>query len=155
MIESKDCWLKSQCKQRHCDDPNGCMILYKLDYLYNEAGIPISLRKNITLKTDADGTDLNEFKILKGIQDDINNFIHNGNQLLIHSKTCGCGKTSWAIRLLQTYFNTIWLKSELKCRALFINVPYFLLALKDNISTKNEYIEHIKENVMNVMVQEK
>lgn len=148
MITANDCWLKSQCKQRHCDDPNGCMILFKLDYLYNQANIPVNLRANLTLHTDADGTDLVEFKQLKAIQDNIIQFIDDGNQLLIHSKTCGCGKTSWSLRLLQTYFNKIWLKSELKCRALFINVPAFLLALKDNISSKNDYIEHIKQNVL-------
>lgn len=148
MIESKDCWLKDQCKQLHCDEPSGCMILFKLDYLYNEAGIPLNLRKNLKLRTDADGTDLEEFKKLKGIQDNIQSFIINGEQLLIHSKTCGCGKTSWSLRLLQTYFNSIWLKTDLSCKALFINVPYFLLALKDNISNKNSYIEHIKDNVL-------
>lgn len=148
MITTNDCWLKNQCKQRHCDDPNGCMILFKLDYLYNQANVPLNLRANLTLHTDADGTDLGEFKQLKAIQDNIIQFIDDGNQLLIHSKTCGCGKTSWSLRLLQTYFNKIWLKSELKCRALFINVPAFLLALKDNISSKNDYIEHIKQNVL-------
>ena len=148
MISVENCWLKTQCKQRHCDDPNGCMILYKLDYLYTEAGVPLNLRRNINLRTDADGTDYAEFITLKGIQDNIINFIESGKQLLIHSKTCGCGKTSWSLRLLQTYFNKIWLKSELKCRALFINVPYLLLALKDNISNKSDYIEHIKQNVL-------
>lgn len=148
MIESAECWLKDNCRKNHCDDPNGCMILYKLDYLYNQAGIPLNLRKRLNLRTDADGTDLEEFIKLKQIQDNILDFVNNGNQLLIHSKTCGCGKTSWSIRLLQTYFNKIWLKSELKCKALFINVPYFLLALKDNISNKNDYIQHIKENVL-------
>ena len=34
----------------------------------------------------------------------------------------------------------------MRCRALFINVPFFLQALKDNISIKSEYISHIKEN---------
>ena len=36
----------------------------------------------------------------------------------------------------------------MECKALFINVPKFLLSLKDNISNKNEYIEHIKNNVL-------
>ena len=147
MIENKDCWLKDQCKQLHCNDASGCLILYKLDYLYNQAGVPLNLRKNLILRTDADGTDLEEFKQLKAIQDDIKGFIANGQQLLIHSKTCGCGKTSWSLRLLQTYFNSIWLKTELKCKGLFINVPYLLLMLKENISNKNDYIEHIKENI--------
>lgn len=147
-MESKNCWLKNNCKQLHCDDPNGCLILYKLDYLYSQAGVPINLRANVTLRTDADGTDFEQFKLLKNIQDDILNFITSGQQLLIHSKTCGCGKTSWSLRLLQTYFNKIWFRTPLECKALFINVPYFLIALKDNISNKNDYIEHIKNNVL-------
>ena len=147
-MESKYCWLTNNCKKLHCDDPNGCMILFKLDYLYNQANVPLKLRHNVILKTDADGTDLEEFRQLKSIQDNILSFISNGEQLLIHSSGCGNGKTSWSLRLLQTYFNKIWLKSELECKALFINVPYFLLALKDNISNKNEYIQHIKENVL-------
>ena len=31
---------------------------------------------------------------------------------------------------------------------LFINVPRFLLSLKDNISEKSDYVQHIKENVL-------
>lgn len=147
MIDAKDCWLKDNCKQLHCNDKNGCLILYKLDYLYNEANIPIKLRQNVILKTDADGTDLVEFKQLKNIQDNIVEFVKNGGQVYIHSKQAGNGKSSWSLRLLQTYFNKIWLKTDLKCKALFINVPLFLLKLKDNISNKSEYIEHIKENI--------
>lgn len=143
-----NCWLFNNCKHLHCNDKNGCMILYKLNYLYDCANIPIHLRKNIALKIDADGTDYREFMFLKNIQDNIVDFVTSGSQLLIYSKQCGNGKTSWALRLVQTYFNKIWLKSELKCKALFINVPSFLLALKDNISEKNSYIEHIKANVL-------
>ena len=50
--------------------------------------------------------------------------------------------------MVETYFNKIWLKSELKCRVLFISVPRFLLELKSNISEKSEYVEHINNNVL-------
>jgi len=56
--------------------------------------------------------------------------------------------TSWALRLMQAYFNSIWIDTELKCRGLFIHVPRYLLALKDNISEKSDYVQHIKENVL-------
>ena len=55
--------------------------------------------------------------------------------------------TSWAVRLMQTYFNKIWHKSEMQCRALFINVPRFLLALKENITQKSEYLEKVINSV--------
>lgn len=147
-MDIKDCWLKDSCKQLHCNDSNGCKILFKLDYLYNEANVPIHLRKKKSLFVEENGTDLPKFKQLKEIQDNIVDWVKNGGNLLIHSTQCGNGKTSWSLKLLQAYFNRIWLKSPLKCRALFINVPYLLIALKDNISKKSDYISHIKENIL-------
>lgn len=102
-----DCWLKDQCKRLHCNDENGCMILYKLNYLYNEAGIPLKLRKNMTLLIDSDGTDRDEFIRLSQIQNDIVNYVTSGNNLYIYSTQTGNGKTSWALRLAQTYLNKI------------------------------------------------
>lgn len=147
MISSDQCWLKNNCKKLHCNNQEGCLILFKLDYLYNEANIPLNLRAYMPLRVDSDGTDLEQFKRLKAIQDNIVDFVNEGRQLYIYSSQAGNGKTSWSLRLLQSYFNKIWLKSALTCRGLFINVPYFLLALKDNISNKSEYIQHIKDNV--------
>ena len=75
MIDVKDCWLKENCKQLHCSDPNGCLILFKLDYLYNQANVPLHLRKKLNLRLDADGTDYEQFKTLKEIQDNIVDFV--------------------------------------------------------------------------------
>ena len=69
--------------------------------------------------------------------------------MYIHSNTCGNGKTAWSLRLIQSYLGSIWYKCDLNCKALFINVPRFLLALKDNITDKNDYIQHIKKYVLN------
>lgn len=148
-MNSKDCWIKNRCKQLHCDDEGGCLILFKLNYLFDSANIPLSLRQYVPLKVDLDGTDLEEFKKLKGIQDNIIDFVNKGKQLYIYSSQAGNGKTSWSVRLMQSYFNKIWLSTNLVCRGLFIDVPRFLLALKDNISNKSDYIQHIKENIEN------
>lgn len=121
---------------------------YKLNYLYDEALLSKVQRKRIDLITDEDGTDYEEFRQLKEIELDIVNFVENGDQLFIHSGGWGNGKTSWALRMIQAYFENIWEGSKLTCRALFINVPRFLLALKDNISEKNDYITHIKQHVL-------
>lgn len=146
MIENKECWLKEDCNQRDCD--SFCMRLFKLDFLYKEALISVNQRKHVALRIDADGTDGDAFKQLKNIETNIESFVASGNNLYIHSTVCGNGKSSWALRMVQTYFNKIWLKSSLRCRALFINVPRFLLALKDNISDKSDYVTHIKENFL-------
>lgn len=146
MTENKDCWLKDECNQKDCG--SFCMRLFKLDYLYKEALISASQRKHVALRIDADGTDEQAFSALKNIENNIESFISQGKNLYIHSTNTGNGKSSWALRFIQTYFNRVWLKSSLRCRALFINVPRFLLSLKENISERSDYVAHIKENIL-------
>jgi DNA replication protein DnaC len=154
LIFSKDCFLYDTCKKHkvgNCNpqDNQFCIKLFKLDYLYNESLLTPTQREYVALRIDADGTDREAFVYLKGIENDIENFVKNGGSLYLFSNTCGNGKTAWSIRLLQAYLNSIWHKCDLSCKVLFINVPRFLLSLKDNISSKNDYVEHIKANVMN------
>ena len=86
--------------------------------------------------------------MLKSIEININDFVKEGKNLYIHSMICGNGKTAWSVKLLQAYLNKIWPESSLTCRALFINVPRFLLTLKDSISNQSDYIDHIKRYVL-------
>ena len=139
------CWMHDICKKQ-C--PDFCIKLFKLDFLYNEALVSDFQRKHINLRIDEDGTDKQAFMELKKIENNILDFVQNGHNLYIHSQNTGNGKSSWTLRLIESYFNNIWPTSPLKCRALFINVPRFLLALKDNISQHNDYVEHIKQNVL-------
>lgn len=153
MILSNDCFLFDSCKKYksgNCvlEDTQFCIKLFKLDYLYNESLLTSSQREYVALRIDADGTDREEFIKLKEIENNIEQFVTDGSSLYIYSNTCGNGKTAWSIRMIQAYFNAIWHKCDLNCKALFINVPRFLLSLKDNISNKNEYIEHIKSRVL-------
>ena len=153
MILSNNCFLHDRCKKfnnKECnlEDEIFCIKLFKLDYLYNESLLTDQQRRYIALRIDADGTDRDEFLRLKDIESNIENFIENGESLYIYSSNCGNGKTAWSIRLIQSYFNNIWHKCDLNCKALFINVPRFLLALKDSISNENPYVEHIRKNVL-------
>jgi DNA replication protein DnaC len=107
-----------------------------------------SQKKHITLRVDEDGTDLEQFKQLASIEQNILTFVNEGRNLYLHSANCGNGKSSWSLRLAEAYFNKIWVRTEVKCRVLFISVPRFLLALKDAISSKNAYVDYIKDNVL-------
>jgi DNA replication protein DnaC len=119
-----------------------------MDSLYSAALMTESQKQHITLKVDADGTDLAQFQQLATIEQDISKFIEEGKNLYLHSSNCGNGKSSWSVRLVEAYFNKIWARTGSKCRVLFISVPRFLLALKDNITTKSAYVEYIKDNVL-------
>jgi DNA replication protein DnaC len=78
--------------------------------------------------------DLQVYKKLQAKSDNILNFIANGNNLYIYSENCGNGKTTWAIRLMYSYFDKIWHKSCFDCKALFVSVPKFLYNCKRSIS---------------------
>lgn len=140
------CYLYEQCNHRDCG--KFCLRKYKMDSLYTAALMSDSQKKHIALRVDEDETDLEQFKQLAAIEKDIVNFINEGKNLYLHSSRPGNGKSSWSIRLAQAYFNKIWARTEVKCRVLFISVPRFLLAIKDNISAKSSYVEYIKENVL-------
>ena len=141
------CYLREICNGKDCS-ADFCLRKYKMDSLYSAALMTESQKKHITLRVDEDGTDLEQFKQLANIEQNIVSFINDGRNLYIHSANCGNGKSSWSLRLAEAYFNKIWARTESKCRVLFISVPRFLLALKDDITTKNAYVAYIKENVL-------
>lgn len=141
------CFLYDRCNHKDCEK-DFCLRKYKMDSLYSAALMTESQKPHITLNVDQDGTDLEQFKQLAVIEQNIVSFIQEGKNLYLHSANCGNGKSSWSIRLAEAYFNKIWARSEAKCRVLFISVPRFLLALKDNITIKSSYVEYIKDNVL-------
>ena len=141
------CYMYDFCNHKDCD-ADFCQRKYKMDSLYSAALMSESQKQHITLRVDQDGTDLEQFKQLAAIEQDIVNFIKEGKNLYLHSAIPGNGKSSWSLRLAEAYFNKIWARTSGKCRVLFISVPRFLLAIKDNISAKSSYVEYIKENVL-------
>lgn len=148
MSYENDCYLKNNCKQAHCNAPEGCITKLRFDSLFDQANVGLIHRANQELRVDDDGGDLEAFKKLKQIQNNILDFVNSGKQLYIHSQQVGVGKTSWEFRLIQAYFKKIYMTAQLgTCRALFISVPKFLLGLKENITSKSDYIQHIKDNV--------
>lgn len=148
IISPQDCWMQSQCrKYPQCPQPM-CIKLFKIDQLSKQALLSTKQREHVALRIDADGTDKEEFEYLKSIENNIEKFVTEGNNLYLFSANPGTGKTSWVLRLLNQYINKIWAKSDLTCRALFINVPRYLLAIKDAISNQNDYVDHIKKNAL-------
>lgn len=141
----QNCWLSNNCNKVDCNK-NFCLKKFKLDELFAKGLLTDFHKKDIALRVDADGRDLEAFQYLKSIQKNIEKFVESGDNLYIHSPTCGNGKSSWAVKLLKAFLFSIWHKSDIKCRGLFIHVPRFLLAIKDNITQKSDYVQYIKEN---------
>ena len=125
----QSCWYKRICTEQ-CSE--NC-IRYKLMYsLFNQSNLPEALWGYKELVCHE--KDLQVYKKLQTKSDSILNFISNGNNLYIYSENCGNGKTTWAIRLMYSYFDKIWHKSCFDCKALFVSVPKFLYNCKRSIS---------------------
>lgn len=146
-----NCYLSDTCKLQNCtyiNKDDTCLRFFKIDFLLNKSLITDKHKQDIKLILDADGTDKEEFEKLSELQKNIKTFIQQGNNLYICSGIPGNGKTSWAIKLLKSYIYKIWPESKMECKALFINVPKFLLELKSNISKHSDYIDYINDNIL-------
>lgn len=123
------CWYNRICTEQ-CSE--NC-IRYKLMYsLFKQSNLPEALWNYKELVCHE--KDLQVYKKLQAKSDAILNFIEAGNNLYIYSENCGNGKTTWAIRLMYSYFDKIWHKSCFDCKALFVSVPKFLYNCKRSIS---------------------
>ena len=147
MIEN--CPYKNKCNGIDCVN-DFCMRKYRLDCLYDKSLLTDKQRQIGKLFIDQDGTDLHEFQQLAKLEQNIDKFVESGANLYIHSYNCGNGKTSWSIRLMTSYFDKIWYKSNFDCQALFISVPRYLLALKASISGKNVAFTIVHTRINNI-----
>ena len=143
----KDCWYKDICDKSKCGQ-TFCVRHYKMDSLTHMATMESKQKYPIQLKLDSDGVDREPYTQLKSIQKDITNFVNQGKNLLIYSERTGNGKTEWSKKLLLSWFDSIWPYTELECRGLFISMPRFINAMKENIGNSNEYFQYINENII-------
>ena len=144
--EKASCWYKEVCDKSRC---NGfCIRHYKMDVLTHLALMEGKLKYPIKLKLDKEGTDKEPYQYLKSIQNGIKPFIEEGKNLLIYSSNTGNGKTTWAAKLMLSWFDSIWASTDLVCRGLFIPVPALLRSYVSNVTKPNEYFKYIDENIL-------
>ena len=121
--------------------------LYDL-YIENSL-IPKRYLKDISLRPS--NNDLKTFEELKEIKDNIAEFVNEGNNLLICSNKVGNGKTTFAVKILKAYINSIKnLGFMNNTPALFINVNNFLnekkLAIEDKVLS--DKIRNIEKSIL-------
>lgn len=144
VLTTNDCWYKDVC-QNTCSD--NCVRFIEMRGLLEKSNIPERRWKPVRLSPDK--CDMFAFYDLADIKDSIADFVEDGSNLYLYSTTTGNGKTTWAIKLMLRYFDTVWAGNGLRCRGLFIHVPTFLTQLKNFNSLDNE-LERIKQALPNV-----
>lgn len=142
------CWYSKFCKNYKEKCYENCIRFSEMQYMIESAKIP----KGNQFKNELipNPIDIDNFKFLKEIKDDIINFVKNGENLYIYSKNFGNGKTTWSIKLMQSYFNQIWAGNGFTQRGLFIHVPSFLTKFKEVINKKDEEFEDMKKQLLEV-----
>lgn len=138
------CWYKEVCLA-DVSECHNCIKFIEMQHLMENSGLPKSRQCPQPLRAPED--DIDAYKRLAEIKDDIVSFVEQGKNLYITSEVTGNGKTSWSIKLLLRYFDQVWNGNGLRVRGLFIHVPTFLLKLKD-FKTADAEFEHIKKYVL-------
>lgn len=144
--ERSKCWYLDCCIKQDTDECGAACIRYmEMHFLMNNSGIPANRQYPVSLVPSKQ--DVKAFVLLKEIKDDIVNFVSGGESVYIYSSNFGNGKTSWAIKLLQKYFDEVWAGNGFRCRGVFVHVPTFLSKIKDGISKKDDEFETLKSRL--------
>ena len=126
----QNCWYNKVCKKFNTEECNDtCIRFTEMNHLMKYSGLPENMRKPQIL--NAVPEDLNAYKRLNDIKNNIKQFVDEGKNLYIYSETTGNGKTTWAIKLLQSYFNEIWAGNGLRIRGFFIPTQAYLIDKKN------------------------
>ena len=137
-----NCWYLETCE----DDCSRCNIYFQMNWQMEHSGLPKAKQRAISLWL-VDDIDQSAFDKLASIRKDIVDFVEHGKNLYICSKYTGNGKTSWAIKMLHTYFHHTAVGNYDNLKGMFVNVTDLLLKLKDfNNPLPKSYLDNL-ENV--------
>lgn len=136
---NSDCWYINSCE----DDCSKCVVYPQMKWQFDNSGLPKS--KYMPIKLSPQPNDRRAFERLADIRENIEEFVEQGKNLYICGEIPGNGKTSWAIKMLQTYFHYVAEGNMFEVKGMFVSVPDLLLKLKDfSNPLKNEYKENLK-----------
>lgn len=136
-----ECLYKGVCTTK-CSET--CVRYVQMDKLLELSNLPKRLRKPTRLKCPPEYPDFKAYTELAEYKNNISANVKEGNNLLICSKYCGNGKTTWASKIMLKYFDETWFNSYGVTRGLFVHVPTLLNDIRC-FENCPEYIERINE----------
>lgn len=141
------CWYKNVCDSFGTDECSyTCKKFTQTDYLFQLSDLPKSMWKPIPLVTDHLDPEVAE--ILNTIISDCEFFVKKGFNLYLYGEP-GCGKTSWAVKIMNGYFSYIAEKNDFRPRGLYVSVPSFLRDAKMYMVTKSEDFTEYLSTIQN------
>lgn len=140
-----NCWYLKTCK----DDCDMCVRYIQMKWQMDNSGLYPAQQKPIKMCIieSINGVDREAYKKLSDIRENITEFVDNHENLYICSEQAGNGKTSWAIRMLHTYFHQRAVGNYDNLLGMFVNTTDLLIKLKDfNNPLPKKYLDNL-ENV--------
>lgn len=124
---NSNCWYVEKCT----DDCHLCNTYLEMKWQMDNSGLPAKLQKPIEMfLTDVNRCDKSSYSRLSKIRKSITDFVDAGNNLFICGRS-GNGKTSWAVKLLQTFFHYRASGNYERLQGMFISLGDLLIKLKD------------------------
>lgn len=110
------------------------------EYLQNKCNVPKSMQGEINLWS---GKDLEKYKYLDYVKNNIEEFIKNGCNLYIYSPFIGNGKTSWAVKILNQHIKNVCESGNTNTNlvGLFVNVDEFLVTQVKPLKIDQSFIK--------------
>lgn len=143
----EQCYARSYCKGYGKEICNyECVAYHQMEVIFELSGMPKRYRHDLPLRPDE--VDLQKFRELKDwitVTEEDGKYTYNvvdkvkrGLGLFLWSDTKGNGKTSWASKIMQSYFRAVGVTNNLRTRGLFINVPELLEDMRKNMNEPSE-----------------
>ena len=136
----KDCFHQKVCTAK-CT--SNCERYRFFNNQLDLSNLPSMYKKAFAIyRVEDDGNIYDKLNELRG--DKLVKYVNNGKNFYICSTTCGNAKTTWAAKIMLRYIDCTWQGSYDFPRGVFINVPTFLIDIK-NFNNRPAYIDRIKD----------
>lgn len=144
------CWYENNCSKFNENCKQDCIRYSSMLKLVQESNLPKHLIYPVTLKPTQE--ELEEYELLKDIKDKADIFVEKGKSLYIYSKICGNGKTSWASKIMLSYFNKTWAMNSFIKKGIYVYTPELLNQIKsqylNNESITNDLYQIKNTNLL-------
>lgn len=124
-----------------------CIGRIQMYNIYALSNMPKRFRKEIPLIPD--DIDRDAFLFMRDWRDNVVENVEEGKGLFIVGRTKGTGKTTWATKIMNSYFLKVALSNNLRCRGLYVNVPRFFQDLKNSFDNPTEEFQEFLDNIHN------
>ena len=141
----EECWYLGSCPKSPQGCSNTCLRYIEMLNLLQQSNLPESKWVPAKLRP---GRDMEPFLRLKEIKENIEEWVKSGQSLYIYSQTFGNGKTSWAIKLMLAYFNSIWAGNSFRRRGIFISVPEFMDRNREIINNRDSEFVKMRDDLI-------